>query len=57
MMALFVTGKTLATQLVFQYGEVKKKKKKYKNCELAVPGLTTIIFPMSMLTKILMVVN
>lgn len=55
MMVLFVSGKILATWLVFQYGEVKNKK--YENCELTVPGFTTIIFPMGMLTKILMVVN
>lgn len=54
-MALFVSGKILATWLFFQNGEVKKKK--CKNCELAVPGLKTIIFPMGMLTKIIMVVN
>lgn len=28
-----------------------------KNCELAVPGLTTIVFQMDTLTKILMAVN
>lgn len=36
---------------------VWRSKKMCTNCELAVPGLTTIIFPMDMLTKILMVVN
>lgn len=36
---------------------VWRSKKMCKNSELAVPGLTTIMFPMDMLTKILMVVN
>lgn len=36
---------------------VWRSKKMCTNCELAVPGLTTIRFPMDVLTKILIVVN
>lgn len=36
---------------------LRRNKKTCTNCVLAVPGLTTIIFPMDMLTKILTVVN